>query len=153
MTRRPPRPPPFPYPPLSRSRVRDTRSNGSARRCYRHGAKCHKDHLTGRSRRVIERTSLRFKNLAGATGKVDRKSTRLNSSHLVISYAVFCLKKKKKGDTAPRLLRWRSIQLDHHPVDPLLVRVIPAHKSGRDEAEPLSHRVSQALASVVHLLA
>src|SRR5256885_8668937 len=28
--------------------------------------------------------------------QVDRKSTRLNSSHLVISYAVFCLKKKKK---------------------------------------------------------
>src|SRR6266566_6275134 len=27
----------------------------------------------------------------------DRKSTRLNSSHLVISYAVFCLKKKKKN--------------------------------------------------------
>src|SRR5256885_4613079 len=30
------------------------------------------------------------------TIKKDRKSTRLNSSHLVISYAVFCLKKKKK---------------------------------------------------------
>src|SRR2546426_6719678 len=29
---------------------------------------------------------------------LDRKSTRLNSSHLVISYAVFCLKKKKKTD-------------------------------------------------------
>src|SRR5256885_8358364 len=29
-------------------------------------------------------------------GDPDRKSTRLNSSHLVISYAVFCLKKKKK---------------------------------------------------------
>src|SRR2546426_7817232 len=29
----------------------------------------------------------------------DRKSTRLNSSHLVISYAVFCLKKKKKSLT------------------------------------------------------
>src|SRR5256885_10012901 len=29
----------------------------------------------------------------------DRKSTRLNSSHLVISYAVFCLKKKSKADT------------------------------------------------------
>src|SRR5256885_16523666 len=29
----------------------------------------------------------------------DRKSTRLNSSHLVISYAVFCLKKKKKQTT------------------------------------------------------
>src|SRR5256885_9112570 len=33
---------------------------------------------------------------AVAPGGEDRKSTRLNSSHLVISYAVFCLKKKKK---------------------------------------------------------
>src|SRR2546430_11370276 len=32
---------------------------------------------------------------AGAAGYVDRKSTRLNSSHSQISYAVFCLKKKK----------------------------------------------------------
>src|SRR5436853_5376992 len=31
----------------------------------------------------------------------DRKSTRLNSSHLGISYAVFCLKKKKLGDDMP----------------------------------------------------
>src|SRR5256885_13024046 len=31
-----------------------------------------------------------------APQRIDRKSTRLNSSHLVISYAVFCLKKKKK---------------------------------------------------------
>src|SRR5256885_7305294 len=34
--------------------------------------------------------------LLGALLARDRKSTRLNSSHLVISYAVFCLKKKKK---------------------------------------------------------
>src|SRR5256885_10890359 len=33
---------------------------------------------------------------------IDRKSTRLNSSHLVISYAVFCLKKKKKEPTSDR---------------------------------------------------
>src|SRR2546426_7732938 len=33
------------------------------------------------------------------SGKTDRKSTRLNSSHLVISYAVFCLKKKNKYTT------------------------------------------------------
>src|SRR2546426_6814154 len=33
---------------------------------------------------------------------VDRKSTRLNSSHLVISYAVFCLKKKKKKNKLSR---------------------------------------------------
>src|SRR5947199_6514867 len=35
----------------------------------------------------------------------DRKSTRLNSSHLGISYAVFCLKKKKKRATAIRKRR------------------------------------------------
>src|SRR5256885_12777201 len=38
----------------------------------------------------------------------DRKSTRLNSSHLVISYAVFCLKKKKKNN------KGRSILNDQH---------------------------------------
>src|SRR2546426_2952720 len=35
-----------------------------------------------------------------ATIFTDRKSTRLNSSHLVISYAVFCLKKKKKNSNS-----------------------------------------------------
>src|SRR2546426_3415391 len=35
--------------------------------------------------------------LGDQTAVGDRKSTRLNSSHLVISYAVFCLKKKKKN--------------------------------------------------------
>src|SRR2546426_4481152 len=35
-------------------------------------------------------------NGSGMHVHIDRKSTRLNSSHLVISYAVFCLKKKKK---------------------------------------------------------
>src|SRR5205807_9351879 len=37
---------------------------------------------------------------------VDRKSTRLNSSHLVISYAVFCLKKKKTKHTIYALLSY-----------------------------------------------
>src|SRR4051812_49601202 len=32
----------------------------------------------------------------GTTSNIDRKSTRLNSSHMSISYAVFCLKKKKR---------------------------------------------------------
>src|SRR2546427_6625950 len=36
----------------------------------------------------------------GAPTQVDRKSTRLNSSHSQISYAVFCLKKKKNSPTA-----------------------------------------------------
>src|SRR5256885_12503360 len=38
----------------------------------------------------------------------DRKSTRLNSSHLVISYAVFCLKKKKKTNTKAVLITFGS---------------------------------------------
>src|SRR5437588_4126378 len=36
-----------------------------------------------------------------AGAREDRKSTRLNSSHTVISYAVFCLKKKKRSDRCP----------------------------------------------------
>src|SRR5256885_6958167 len=43
------------------------------------------------------------------TGARDRKSTRLNSSHLVISYAVFCLKKKKTVAGQPRHLAARGI--------------------------------------------
>src|SRR2546426_1977560 len=35
----------------------------------------------------------------------DRKSTRLNSSHLVISYAVFCLKKKKNNNNSYCIIR------------------------------------------------
>src|SRR3989442_11858992 len=37
----------------------------------------------------------------GNLGCIDRKSTRLNSSHVRISYAVFCLKKKKDTDCIP----------------------------------------------------
>src|SRR5438477_1337619 len=52
----------------------------------------------------------------------DRKSTRLNSSHMSISYAVFCLKKKKKKQWKTkiktnkhvRLYRLKSVQLLRH---------------------------------------
>src|SRR5437899_7455032 len=53
-------------------------------------------------RSELEPAAFVFLRLVGAAGKLvddllgDRKSTRLNSSHLGISYAVFCLKKKKK---------------------------------------------------------
>src|SRR5690606_42013042 len=43
--------------------------------------------------------SFRFNAATGCRVPRDRKSTRLNSSHVKISYAVFCLKKKKKKDT------------------------------------------------------
>src|SRR5256885_12599010 len=95
MIRRPPRSTLFPYPTLFRSYLvvawaSMTPSLRLARRRGRRGARGLRDllHLGGVA-------------LEGARGRelpelVDRKSTRLNSSHLVISYAVFCLKKKKK---------------------------------------------------------
>src|SRR5438552_9872455 len=42
--------------------------------------------------------------LAGSVQSTDRKSTRLNSSHQIISYAVFCLKKKKTKQISGLLL-------------------------------------------------
>src|SRR5258708_22597869 len=48
----------------------------------------------------------------GWLGATDRKSTRLNSSHQIISYAVFCLKKKKK----PKKLDLQMCIWDHRSV-------------------------------------
>src|SRR5687768_18179888 len=47
---------------------------------------------------VLQGESDGFLGMAGCQYRVDRKSTRLNSSHGYISYAVFCLKKKKKNE-------------------------------------------------------
>src|SRR5438132_7008600 len=73
MIRRPPRSTLFPYTTLFRSR-RPARTQVAS--------------LAAPSPRLHRRASDRDRR--------DRKSTRLNSSHTVISYAVFCLKKKKK---------------------------------------------------------
>src|SRR5437773_7577980 len=95
MIRRPPRSTLFPYTTLFRSR----RDGGRRRRGRAHAAR--RLHRKG-PRRVHRR---------------DRKSTRLNSSHITISYAVFCLKKKKQKDTTehhrpnPRLGSERQLAL------------------------------------------
>src|SRR5205807_4846264 len=53
--------------------------------------------LTSISSSLVRKLAFKFRGGALASNRpLDRKSTRLNSSHLVISYAVFCLKKKKK---------------------------------------------------------
>src|SRR5256885_4408866 len=49
---------------------------------------------------------------AGRTQARDRKSTRLNSSHLVISYAVFCLKKKKNSTYDVVMQTYRKVSVD-----------------------------------------
>src|SRR2546426_7919884 len=80
MIRRPPRSTLFPYTTLFRSNVLETQR-------YRDSE------FLGRS---SESSVSKIKVFFGAQRQaLDRKSTRLNSSHLVISYAVFCLKKKK----------------------------------------------------------
>src|SRR5438552_4530340 len=54
---------------------------------------------------------LNLKQLYGQTEALDRKSTRLNSSHQIISYAVFCLKKKthQRADQIPSLYSSRQL--------------------------------------------
>src|SRR5258707_7452062 len=88
MIRRPPRSTLFPYTTLFRSPLR---AGGMDRTLYR----LH----SGRLRPA--RGAPRGRDLSGFRGGLpgDRKSTRLNSSHANISYAVFCLKKKKTVDT------------------------------------------------------
>src|SRR5437764_9714108 len=75
MIRRPPRSTLFPYTTLFRSRCGsgDSRASRRSRRSRSSGPRAR-----------------------GPDDREDRKSTRLNSSHRCISYAVFCLKKKKK---------------------------------------------------------
>src|SRR6266511_1849676 len=51
--------------------------------------------------------------MCGASAVTDRKSTRLNSSHVKISYAVFCLKKKKKELNDPALREREAARLLH----------------------------------------
>src|SRR5256885_4258898 len=78
MIRRPPRSTLFPYTTLFRSDDAD-------------GAE-------------VQRLRLEAEQFQGVAAGQDRKSTRLNSSHLVISYAVFCLKKKKDATSGSLLI-------------------------------------------------
>src|SRR5258708_36853034 len=54
------------------------------------------DHDAGASERQRHRGRVSMGGRRDQSGDADRKSTRLNSSHQIISYAVFCLKKKKR---------------------------------------------------------
>src|SRR5256885_4645459 len=97
MIRRPPRSTLFPYTTLFRS----GRADGGARLYL--GQRFH-----GRCDRSGGR-----REAAGIGHEEDRKSTRLNSSHLVISYAVFCLKKKKSDKAALRLPHCSTVLCPH----------------------------------------
>src|SRR5438876_7182527 len=89
----------FPYTTLFRSILEDTDGDGKADRftTFFEGTTATMDiaaHPDGSVYLATRNEVLRLRDTRG-DGK-DRKSTRLNSSHPSISYAVFCLKKKKK---------------------------------------------------------
>src|SRR5689334_23619045 len=91
MLRRPPRSTLFPYTTLFRSRRAVRRRGGRGRDEELPGGH-HARRRAGEARALAR----------------DRKSTRLNSSHSSISYAVFCLKKKKKHNKSPCLYVCKS---------------------------------------------
>src|SRR5690349_23168804 len=91
MIRRPPRSTLFPYTTLFRSR---RRADQLSRRPSNPSPEM-RERVTGAIVHAHDRP-LRGAEPARAHEQLDRKSTRLNSSHVEISYAVFCLKKKKQ---------------------------------------------------------
>src|SRR5256885_12936681 len=98
MIRRPPRSTLFPYTTLFRSCLGDEVVARCVRECrwLRH---CQRAPQLA-SLFLREQLSVQHARQRRVRRCTDRKSTRLNSSHLVISYAVFCLKKKKRTITA-----------------------------------------------------
>src|SRR3712207_7570247 len=99
MIRRPPRSPLFPYTTLFRSQVTDARlALAFIERLAGLGpqerADLSKAGEAARGATALQRQG-RYREAEALARQADRKSTRLNSSHANISYAVFCLKKKK----------------------------------------------------------
>src|SRR5256885_9933095 len=87
MIRRPPRSTLFPYATLFRSEQRQV-AEGALLRSVR---------AAGPERGLAFARGVQARGNRPPRASADRKSTRLNSSHLVISYAVFCLRKKNYG--------------------------------------------------------
>src|SRR5262245_63941464 len=95
MIRQPPRSTLFPYTTLFRSRARTYFKS----LCAEAGLAVREDAVGNTFARLTGSEPTLSAVATGSHIDADRKSTRLNSSHLGISYAVFCLKKKKKNIT------------------------------------------------------
>src|SRR2546426_4466342 len=96
MIRRPPRSTLFPYTTLFRSCCRAAQARFGDRERIVRGISLQRHELFAQdpdAQKAVGREPVGI----DCDARQDRKSTRLNSSHLVISYAVFCLKKKKKN--------------------------------------------------------
>src|SRR5256885_7754766 len=122
MIRRPPRSTLFPYTTLFRSWAISSppRRRSPARSIIQARVSAH-PRTWARSGCARASASRRSTSRSRARRK-DRKSTRLNSSHLVISYAVFCLKKKKKYQDHHTLHnnikpKKKRLKASHHALD------------------------------------
>src|SRR5258708_20819659 len=91
MIRRPPRSTLFPYTTLFRSSL--LYIEGGQQKCDEHAA------VVPDCKRVVHNAGGIVNDALAIGNDRDRKSTRLNSSHQIISYAVFCLKKKTHKTT------------------------------------------------------
>src|SRR5258708_23743853 len=100
MIRRPPRSTLFPYTTLFRSLESTPQQLEQHSRCRVHPGK------NPGSSRLAERPRIQH---VQNPWPLDRKSTRLNSSHQIISYAVFCLKKKKKQEKENDMIKSHNI--------------------------------------------
>src|SRR5690606_40008818 len=96
MLRRPPRPTLFPYTTLFRSIKVLATTDDPADDLAAHRALAEDPDFSGRVLPTFRADAYLDPSAAGWSDR-DRKSTRLNSSHVKISYAVFCLKKKRKN--------------------------------------------------------
>src|SRR2546430_4710114 len=119
MIRRPPRSTLFPYTTLFRSRG-ELRHELRGRAADRQGQRRFREHgRTDAPRRRRQGLAPVEPLRAGEIEvELDRKSTRLNSSHSQISYAVFCLKKKKRRRVCCKSrVKVKQIDLDNAPYD------------------------------------
>src|SRR5258708_30026017 len=91
MIRRPPRSTLFPYTTLFRSEIKWEKLRPDV--SFAHSTPILAE-IMGKTRLICSASNA-IQGIDPADGTIDRKSTRLNSSHQIISYAVFCLKKKK----------------------------------------------------------
>src|SRR2546430_10442051 len=101
MIRRPPRSTLFPYTTLFRSELRAESNELDAQ--------------LKQLRDALDESNARLTDLLLITPNIpweDRKSTRLNSSHSQISYAVFCLKKKKRNNYMIRVSNKINVAID-----------------------------------------
>src|SRR2546430_3207035 len=103
-------------------------------------------HLRGRRRRDVQPDAGDLA-LPERRSRRDRKSTRLNSSHSQISYAVFCLKKKKESKSARKIA---SPFIQGSCALSFIVSVVQLHGSYTCFVEPIHTYAHTSLACAIH---